>query len=52
MRSTEAMVCCVMEREYLRKAGTTGVDIFNWWMEYDILPGQIDLFEEMEDYDE
>lgn len=27
---------------------TTGVDIFNWWMEYDILPGQIDLFEEME----
>lgn len=30
------------------RAGTTGVDIFNWWMEYDILPGQIDLFEEME----
>lgn len=30
------------------RAGFTGVDIFNWWMEYDILPGQIDLFEEME----
>jgi phosphoadenosine phosphosulfate reductase len=30
------------------RAGTTGVDIFNWWMEYDILPGQIDLFEGME----
>lgn len=28
--------------------GWTGVDVFNWWMEYDILPGQIDLFEEME----
>ena len=22
----------------------TAVDVFNWWMEYDILPGQIDLF--------
>lgn len=28
--------------------GATGADVFNWWMEYDILPGQIDLFEEME----
>ena len=27
----------------------TGVDVFNWWMEYDILPGQVNLFE---DYDE
>ncbi len=24
----------------------TGIDVFNWWMEYDILPGQMDLFEE------
>lgn len=23
-----------------------GTDVFNWWMEYDILPGQMDLFEE------
>ena len=23
-------------------------EVFNWWMEYDILPGQIDLFEEDE----
>lgn len=30
------------------RSGVTGADIFNWWMEYDILPGQIDLFEEME----
>ena len=21
-------------------------DVFNWWMEYDVLPGQYDLFEE------
>lgn len=24
----------------------TPLDVFNWWMEYDILPGQMDLFEE------
>lgn len=23
------------------------LDVFNWWMEYDVLPGQIDLFEEV-----
>lgn len=28
--------------------GATATDIFNWWMEYDVLPGQLDLFE-MED---
>lgn len=34
------------------RMGTTGQDIFNWWMEYDILPGQVDLFDEMEEEDE
>lgn len=29
--------------------GHAGVDVFNWWMEYDILPGQIDLLEETND---
>lgn len=28
----------------------TPMDVFNWWMEYDVLPGQIDLFEE-DDYE-
>ena len=28
----------------------TPMDVFNWWMEYDVLPGQDDLFE-MEDYE-
>ena len=29
------------------RAGTTGIDVFNWWMEYaDYLPGQIDILEE------
>lgn len=31
------------------RAGFTGRDIFNWWMEYDILPGQVDLFEDYEE---
>ena len=26
----------------------TPLDVFRWWMEYDELPGQIDLFEEEE----
>jgi phosphoadenosine phosphosulfate reductase len=26
--------------------GNAGIDVFNWWMEYDVLPGQVDLFEE------
>lgn len=26
-----------------------GVDVFNWWMEYDVLPGQVDI---LEGYDE
>ena len=30
----------------------TGVDIFNWWMEYDILPGQYSMFEEYEDLED
>jgi phosphoadenosine phosphosulfate reductase len=28
----------------------TPQDVFNWWMEYDVLPGQVDLFEDMEEY--
>lgn len=27
----------------------TATDVFNWWMEYDILPGQFNLFEDYED---
>lgn len=22
------------------------MDVFNWWMEYDVLPGQVDILEE------
>ena len=29
--------------------GKNGVDVFNWWMEYDLLPGQINLFEDAEE---
>ena len=34
------------------RMGATGRDVFNWWMEYDILPGQIDWFSEIGDEDE
>lgn len=27
----------------------TATDVFNWWMEYDILPGQLNLFDDMEE---
>ena len=30
-------------------AGNTPEDVYRWWMEYDTLPGQIDL---LEDYNE
>jgi len=29
--------------------GANETDVFNWWMEYDVLPGQINLFEDMEE---
>lgn len=43
------------ERERRGKAlgqwsGATPNDVFNWWMEYDVLPGQIDIL--AEDYEE
>lgn len=27
----------------------TATDVFNWWMEYDVLPGQINWFEDFEE---
>lgn len=27
----------------------SSLDVFRWWMEYDVLPGQMDLFEEEEE---
>lgn len=29
----------------------TARDVFNWWMEYDVMPGQLDLFEDTEEID-
>ena len=31
------------------RTGSTGIDVFNWWMEYDVIPGQIDLLEEIDE---
>jgi phosphoadenosine phosphosulfate reductase len=30
------------------RTGTTAIDVFRWWMEYDVLPGQLDLFDDLE----
>ena len=30
----------------------TPKDVYNWWMEYDIMPGQMDIFDFIEDEDE
>lgn len=35
--------------KYRGEMFSTPQSVFNWWMEYDILPGQIDLFEEETD---
>ncbi len=48
----------LLERKRKHKNGTwangdTGEDVFNWWMEYDILPGQVSIEELLkEDNDE
>lgn len=34
------------------RTGTTAQDVFNWWMEYDILPGQMEMEDFLEDEDE
>lgn len=34
------------------RMGATGRDVFNWWMEYDILPGQMDIFDFIEEEEE
>jgi len=41
----------IEERERRNKSNKgweTPLDVFRWWMEYDTLPGQYDLFEEEE----
>lgn len=42
-----------MIQERIRKGKKTdwmnATDVFNWWMEYDVLPGQINLFEDVEE---
>ena len=43
-----------MLAERIRKGKTsdkwaTATDVFNWWMEYDVLPGQYNMFEDVEE---
>ena len=48
IRSFEKMIEKRKEKNLDLKNWQTGKDVFNWWMENDVLPGQINLFE-MED---
>lgn len=51
IRAFEKMIEVRKERGKMNgtwRIGTTGEDVFNWWMEYDIVPGQI-AFEELEE---
>jgi phosphoadenosine phosphosulfate reductase len=34
------------------RMGATGRDVFNWWMEYDTIPGQMDIFDFIEEEEE
>ena len=52
MRSFEKMLAVRSERG-MKRTWLSAKDVFNWWMEYDVLNGQIDIFEmieEAEDY--
>lgn len=40
------------KNEGTMRMGYTGKDVFNWWMEYDILPGQLDWFEDFEELED
>ena len=33
------------------RMGETGRDVYNWWMEYDVLPGQMDISDFLEEED-
>lgn len=34
------------------RMGTTATDVFNWWMEYDVIPGQLNLFDMIDQQEE
>jgi phosphoadenosine phosphosulfate reductase len=34
------------------RMGTTAIDVFNWWMQYDVLPGQMNMFEDFDETEE
>lgn len=41
-----------VELEGPREMWATAKDVFNWWMEYDVLPWQMEMQEWTEEYDE
>ena len=49
IRAFDKMLQVRKESGLTNKDWDNGMDVFNWWMEYDILPGQMDLLGEMEE---
>lgn len=58
LRAFDKMLEIRRERSRPWRAGVmdgydaTAMDVYNWWMEYDILPGQVDLFDMMDEEDD
>lgn len=50
LRAFAKMLDVRREKGRPSKLWQTAEDVFNWWMEYDILPGQI-KFDDLEEYD-
>ena len=46
LRAFEKMLEVRKQRGKDTKNWESGKDVYNWWMEYDVLPGQFNLFEE------
>lgn len=52
LRAFEKMIQERNKRKLTAQSWERPVDVFNWWMEYDVLPGQFNLFEDYEEEEE
>lgn len=54
LRAFDKMLAERNRREKLSgswRMGTSATDVFRWWLNYDVLPGQMDLFDGLEEAD-
>lgn len=49
LNAFEKMLAERIRKGKTRDGWTTAIDVFNWWMEYDVLPGQYNMFEDVEE---